>query len=188
MPYRDTQAAVIAALADHARPGHSGWQDQYRPGYWDLVGNKSPSSLLSGMQEVCGEAMFVRRHMERMSEIALALLILRHNTAFPSPLFEGSMRWIEMESARLITGMSNNRLRQWCIRESLHPSPDSRKPDGAAKIPMSYIARKTGAHRNTVRDYWERINPWIWRELERAHADLGGRLEEAGLIDLREVA
>ena len=188
MPYRDAQAAVIAALADHARPGHAGWQDQFDPLAARLYGKERAGDLepprlsfrtgLSGMEEVCGEAMYVQQHMARMgSLVQLGLLVMKHNTIFPSHLYEGAQKQVEKAAVELLNCHHRTLLRR-CIKEALYPSKDI-----GSRLPMTYIGDKTGVHRNTVRAYWHRIQPWVWTEMRRGYAEITDRLEGAGLIE-----
>ncbi len=194
MPYRDVQAAVIAALADHARPNHPSWQDMFDPIAARLAGKErlaDPEAIapritfrtgLSGMEEVAGEAAIILKHMARMhNSTHIALLVMRHNTQWPSDLYDRAQKLVEADCVALLN-LHHRFLLRRCVKEALYPSKD----DGA-RLPMSYIADKTGVHRNTVRAYWQRLLPWVITETGKAYAELTDRLEVAGLIGVETV-
>lgn len=188
MPYRDVQSAIIAALADHSRPGHSSWQDDFDAIRARMAGKERLADIggppvmvfrtgLSGMEEVAGEAALVQKHMSRMQSLVQAcLLIMAHNTQWPSPIYDEARKVVEHEAVVLLN-LHMRRLLERCIKEALHPSKD-----GDSRLPINYIATKTGAHRNTVRGYWQRVLPWVCTERKRGYAELTDRLEGAGLI------
>jgi hypothetical protein len=178
--YRDTQAAIIAALADHARPVHARWQDQYRPGYWDVPTIAALRNSLVGMEEVAGPAALVMRHMLALSDLHLAILIVRYETQFPSARHQASLEYVTQASAEAVTGLSNRRLRQAIIRATLSP--------GRAKVrpKLAELADRYGVHRKTVERHYSSISQWAHAQFDRAMAEMTDRLEARGLIEHSE--
>ncbi len=180
MTYRDAQAAIIAALADHARPGHSGWQDQYKPGYWDVPTITAVRSSLIGMEETAGQAAMVMRNMLTLRDLHLAILIVRYETQFPSSRHQASLHYVTQDSAQCVTGLSNVRLRQAIIRAALAPGKRTSRPK------LAELADRYGVHRNTVSTHYACISGWVHTEFDKAMAEITDKLEARGLIDRSE--
>lgn len=177
MTYRDTQAAIIAALADHARPGNSSWQKQYRCGYWDSPVISLIRSSLVGMEETAGQAAMVLRNMETLCDLHLSLLIVRYETQFPSPRHEASLQYASNASIESVTGLSNFRLRQAIIRSSLTPGKRKKKPK------FEELADRYNVHAKTVSRHYAAISEWTHREFDKAMAEMTDKLEARGLIE-----
>ena len=181
MTYKSSHHALSYAFVDHSRPAHSGWQDLYRSGFDQ---ERGPVSLLSGMEEVAGEAAIVLKHLGRMSDTPAAFLVLktcpamlRHpsipNAMLQHPMYWSAAHWLAQESAQLVTGLSNYRARRDAVRRAC-----------GAKINVGVTADKCAVNRNTVKQLNAKVKRWIAPIEERAWREIEDRLQAAGLIDV----
>ncbi len=192
MPYKSAHHALICLFVDHARPGHSGWQDQYDPKSRDDVrldlrddapARSQLASSLHGMEEISGEAAMVWKHLARMDDTRAATLILRtcpptmRHQSIPGatlqhPAYESAMRWLVMASASAVTGLTHYRARRDALRLVT-----------GGRINIGLTADRCEVHRKTISRLVAAIKTWeqaievqAWREIE-------DRLESAGLVD-----
>ena len=180
MSYPNVQAAIIAALADHSRPGHARWQDQYKTGYWNMPTISLIRSNLIGMEETAGQAAMVLRNMGTLRDLHLAILIVRYETQFPSSRHQASLHYVTQESAQCVTGLSNVRLRQAIIRAALAPGKRGTRPKYAE------MADRYGMHPKTVGRHYAAISGWVHAEFNKALAEISDKLEARGLIERSE--
>lgn len=186
MPYRDAQAALIAALTDHARPGHALWQDQFDPSAARMVGkdrlldeeNLAPRAFrfdtgLHGMEEICAESAYVWNNVERMSPERIAVLIMRCPPSSTHPGFLWAWKHLTDYSVCIVTGISHFQVRRHSIRTIM-----------GGKWTQAEIAQHVGGiHQSTVSRAMEKLRPWLERLETQAWSDLTDRLESRGLIE-----
>lgn len=184
MPYRDAQAALIAALADHSRPGHALWQDQFDPAAARMVGkerlmdaeNLPPAyrfdTGLHGMEDTCGESAFVWKQLERMNPERVAILIMRCPPSSQHPGFVWAWRYLADVSVSYVTGISHFQARRHSIRTLM-----------GGRWSQTEIAQHVGVHQSTVSRVFEKLRPWLEGLETQAWADFKDRLESRGLIE-----
>ncbi|MDE2103897.1 MAG: hypothetical protein KGL39_42065 [Patescibacteria group bacterium] len=200
MTYRSAHHALICVFVDHARPGHSGWQDQFQPRAARLAQadailrdpDEPPASLfrstLHGMEEIAGEAAIVWRHLLRLGDTRAAALILRccpptlprssySAPILPHPAYEAAMKWMVDESAGAVSGLSNYRARR-----------DAIKMATGGAINIGVTADKCEVDRRTVSRLVQAIKAWERAIEEQAWRDIEDRLEAAGLIERERAA
>ena len=200
MTYSSAHHALICCFVDHARPGHSGWQDQYQPGV-DRLARKDaliadpdapPPSLfrstLHGMEEIAGEAAIVWRHLLHLGDTRAAALILRccpptlprssySAPILPHPAYEAAMKWMVDESAGAVSGLSNYRARR-----------DAIKMATGGAINIGVTADKCEVDRRTVSRLVQAIKAWERAIEDQAWREIEDRLQVAGLIERENVA
>ncbi len=185
MPYRDAQAALIAALADHARPNHSLWQDQFDPSSARMVGkerlmdaeNLPPATLkfdtgLHGMEEICAEAMFVFNNLERMRPERIAVLIMRCPPSAQHPGFLWAWKYLTDASVCEVTGITHYQARRHSIRTIM-----------GGRWSQTEIAQHVSVNQSTISRVFEKLRPWLEKLEAQAWAELTDRLEGRGLIE-----
>lgn len=195
MPYRSAHHALICCFVDHARPGHSGWQDLHDPKSrddikLDLRGELETAAMqstfrsgLSGTDEICGEAAMVWKHLVRMGDTRASTLIIKTcpprmpskldpQATLPHWAFETALRWLVDESAQVVTGLSHYRARRDAIRMCL-----------GGKLKSSMTADKCDVSTRTVDRLVGRVKSWIGPIEAQAWAEMQDRLESAGLIE-----
>ena len=200
MPYRSAHHALICVFVDHARPGHSGWQDQFQPRAARLAQadailrdpDEPPASLfrstLHGMEEIAGEAAIVWRHLLRLGDTRAAALILRccpptlprssySAPILPHPAYEAAMKWMVDESAGAVSGLSNYRARR-----------DAIKMATGGAINIGVTADKCEVDRRTVSRLVQAIKAWERAIEDQAWREIEDRLEAAGLIERERAA
>ncbi len=200
MTYRSAHHALICVFVDHARPGHSGWQDQFQPRAARLAQadailrdpDEPPASLfrstLHGMEEIAGEAAIVWRHLLRLGDTRAAALILRccpptlprssySAPILPHPAYEAAMKWMVDESAGAVSGLSNYRARR-----------DAIKMATGGAINIGVTADKCEVDRRTVSRLVQAIKAWERAIEDQAWREIEDRLEAAGLIERERVA
>lgn len=195
MTYRSAHHALICVFVDHARPGHSGWQDQFQPRAARLAQadailrdpDEPPASLfrstLHGMEEIAGEAAIVWKHLLRLNDTRAATLILRccpptlprssyNAPMIPHPAYEGAMKLLTDESACAVSGLSHYRARREAIKRAT-----------GGVISIKSTAERCEVHPRTVSRLVEAITQWEKAIEEQAWAEITDRLETAGLIE-----
>ena len=200
MTYRSAHHALICVFVDHARPGHSGWQDQFQPRAARLAQadailrdpDEPPASLfrstLHGMEEIAGEAAIVWRHLLRLGDTRAAALILRccpptlprssySAPILPHPAYEAAMKWMVDESAGAVSGLSNYRARR-----------DAIKMATGGAINIGVTADKCEVDRRTVSRLVQAIKAWERAIEDQAWREIEDRLQVAGLIERENVA
>ncbi len=200
MTYRSAHHALICVFVDHARPGHSGWQDQFQPRAARLAQadailrdpDEPPASLfrstLHGMEEIAGEAAIVWRHLLHLGDTRAAALILRccpptlprssySAPILPHPAYEAAMKWMVDESAGAVSGLSNYRARR-----------DAIKMATGGAINIGVTADKCEVDRRTVSRLVQAIKAWERAIEEQAWREIEDRLQVAGLIERERVA
>ena len=184
MPYRDAQAALIAALADHARPGHSLWQDQFDPSSARMVGKERlmdaenlPPAMpkfdtgLHGMEEICAEAAYAWKQLERMHPDRIAVLIMRCPPTAHHPGFLWAWKWLTDASVCEVTGITHYQARRHAIRTLM-----------GGRWTQAEIGEHVNLHQSSISRIFEKLRPWLERLEEQAWADFGDRLESRGLV------
>lgn len=200
MTYKSAHHALICCFVDHARPGHSGWQDQYDPkaerkSRADAIlrdpDEAAPSlfrSTLHGMEEIAGEAAIVWRHLLHLGDTRAAALILRccpptlprssySAPILPHPAYEAAMKWMVDESAGAVSGLSNYRARR-----------DAIKMATGGTINIGVTADKCEVDRRTVSRLVQAIKAWERAIEDQAWREIEDRLQVAGLIERENVA
>ncbi len=195
MTYRSAHHALICVFVDHARPGHSGWQDQFQPRAARLAQadailrdpDEPPASLfrstLHGMEEIAGEAAIVWRHLLRLGDTRAAALILRccpptlprssySAPILPHPAYEAAMKWMVDASAGAVSGLSNYRARR-----------DAIKMATGGAINIGVTADKCEVDRRTVSRLVQAIKAWERAIEDQAWREIEDRLQVAGLIE-----
>ena len=193
MTYRSAHHALICCFVDHARPGHSGWQDLYTPRSrndikLDLRADESLAatnlaSSLHGMEEIAGEAAIVWRHLLRMSDTRAAALILRTcpprerhasipGATVPHPCFEAAIRWLTDASAAEVNGLSKYQARRDALRRAT-----------GGKVNVGITADRCEVSRDTIERLNKRVKAWLEPIENQAWLEIGDRLQAAGLID-----
>lgn len=184
MPYRDAQAALIAALAEHARPGHTLWQDQFDPAAARMVGKERlmdaenlPPAMprfdtgLHGMEEICSEAAYVWKQLERMNRDRVAVMVMRCPPTTQHPGFLWAWGYLTEVSVSQVTGITHYQARRHSIRSLM-----------GGRWSQTDIAQHVNVHQSTISRVFEKLRPWLDRLEEQAWADFRDRLESRGLI------
>ena len=196
MPYKSAHHALICCFVDHARPGHSGWQDLYDPKSRDdvkldlrdeAIQATHLVSALHGMEEIAGEAANVWKHLLRMTDMRAAVLILRTcpptirlesipGAKAPHPIYAGCVKYLADQSAGVVTGISKYHARKDAIRRAT-----------GAKINVGITADRCEVSRDTIERLNGKMRAWLEPTEAQAWREIEDRLEVAGLIGVETV-